>query len=128
MQEKTSITVRCLSEYFNFEQITGNDLSLNRPIEIADTNRPGLELAGYFDHSQAKRLVILGDKEMAYIQTMSDYKQRKSFHFITDSKTPAIIISKNHECPIILKRIAKRKNFPIFLHSSQISHPDPYRR
>ncbi|MCI9292884.1 MAG: HPr(Ser) kinase/phosphatase [Erysipelotrichaceae bacterium] len=121
MQEKTSITVRCLSEYFNFEQITGNDLSLNRPIEIADTNRPGLELAGYFDHSQAKRLVILGDKEMAYIQTMSDYKQRKSFHFITDSKTPAIIISKNHECPIILKRIAKRKNFPIFLHSSQTS-------
>lgn len=121
MEETKFITVRCVKEYFNFEQITGTDASLNRPIEIADTNRPGLELAGYFDHSQAKRLVILGDKEMAYIGTLSEKKQRKSFNFITDEKTPAIIISKHHECPIILKRIAKRKNFPVFISNSPTS-------
>lgn len=121
MEETKFITVRCIQEYFNFDQITGTDSSLNRPIEIADTNRPGLELAGYFDHSQAKRLVILGDKEIAYIQTLSEKKQRRAFNFITDEKTPAIIISKDHGCPLILKRIAKRKNFPIFISSSPTS-------
>jgi len=121
MEDAKSITVRALKEYFNFEQICGTDASLNRPIEIADTNRPGLELAGYFDHSQPKRLVILGDKEIAYIKTMSEKKQRKSFDFITDDKTPAIIISKHYECPPLLKRIAKRKKFPIFLSNDPTS-------
>ncbi len=121
MEEKKFVTVRSLQAYFNFEQICGTDASLDRQIEIADTNRPGLELAGYFDHSQNRRLVILGDKEISYIKTMSEKKQRKSFDFITDKQTPAIIISKSHTCPPILKRIAKRKKFPIFLSSASTS-------
>ena len=116
--EENFITVQELASAFPFEQISGNEESLQRPIVIADTNRPGLELAGFFDYSQAKRLVILGDKEIAYIETMSDAKQRKSFHFITNEHTPAIIVTKGHKCPETLRKIAKRKNFPLFLSSS----------
>ena len=118
MEEQNTVKVRTLVENFDFIQITGNDASLERPIVIADTNRPGLELAGYFENSQQKRLVILGDKEIAYISTMSVQKQRKSFDFITNDQTPAIIITKGHKCPDVLKRYRKRKNFPIFLSSS----------
>ena len=118
MEEQNIVKVRTLVENFDFIQITGDDASLERPIVIADTNRPGLELAGYFENSQQKRLVILGDKEIAYITTMSVHKQRKSFDFITNEQTPAIIVTKGHKCPDVLKRYAKRKNFPIFLSSS----------
>ena len=118
MEEQNIVKVRTLVENFDFIQITGDDASLERPIVIADTNRPGLELAGYFENSQQKRLVILGDKEIAYIATMSVQKQRKSFDFITNEQTPAIIVTKGHKCPDVLKRYAKRKNFPIFLSSS----------
>ena len=118
MEEQNIVKVRTLVENFDFIQITGDDASLERPIVIADTNRPGLELAGYFEDSQQKRLVILGDKEIAYIATMSVHKQRKSFDFITNEQTPAIIVTKGHKCPDVLKRYAKRKNFPIFLSSS----------
>ena len=118
MEEQNIVKVRTLVENFDFIQITGDDASLERPIVIADTNRPGLELAGYFENSQQKRLVILGDKEIAYIATMSVHKQRKSFDFITNEQTPAIIVTKGHKCPDVLKRYAKRKNFPIFLSSS----------
>ena len=118
MEEQNIVKVRTLVENFDFIQITGDDASLERPIVIADTNRPGLELAGYFENSQQKRLVILGDKEIAYIATMSVHKQRKSFDFITNEQTPAIIVTKGHKCPDGLKRYAKRKNFPIFLSSS----------
>lgn len=116
--EENYVQVKDLLQYFAFEQITGNAESLKRQIVIADTNRPGLELAGFFDFSQARRVVILGDKEVAYINTMSDKKQRRSFDFITSENTPALIVTKGHDCPPILKRIAKRKNFPIFLSSS----------
>ena len=118
MEEQNIVKVRTLVENFDFIRITGDDASLERPIVIADTNRPGLELAGYFENSQQKRLVILGDKEIAYIATMSVHKQRKSFDFITNEQTPAIIVTKGHKCPDVLKRYAKRKNFPIFLSSS----------
>ena len=118
MEEQNSVKGRTLVENFDCIQITADDASLERPIVIADTNRPGLELAGYFENSQQKRLVILGDKEIAYIATMSVHKQRKSFDLITNEQTPAIIVTKGHKCPDVLKRYAKRKNFPIFLSSS----------
>ncbi len=117
--EQKKVAVRDLLNYFKFEQICGDDTSLDREIVIADTNRPGLELAGFFDFSQAKRLVILGDKEIAYIKTMSQDKQVVSFSFITDEMTPAIIITKSHPCPPILEKVAIEKNFPIFQTSSE---------
>ena len=115
MSETVYTSVRRVSENFSFEQYTGNDESLNRPIYIADTNRPGLELTGYFDKTQLKRIVILGEKETAYIRSMSEEAQQRSFEFLTSEETPAIIITKGNACPKVLKEIAQRKNFPVFL-------------
>ena len=84
------VTVKEFAGYFQFEQLTGDEESLKRVIELTDTNRPGLELAGFFDYSQAKRLVILGDKEIAYIASMSEEAQKRSFDFLTRSDTPAV--------------------------------------
>ena len=89
---EANLKVKDLVNYFDFEIIEGSEQSLERPIVIADTNRPGLELAGFFDFSQSKRVVILGDKEIAYIETMDERSQRISFDFITNEVTPAIII------------------------------------
>lgn len=118
MEDSMHVLLRDLVEAFNFEQITGNNKSLDREVLIADTNRPGLELAGFFEGSQPKRIVVLGDKEISYIETMSVAKQRKSFGFLTNPLTPAIIITKGHACPEILRRCAKRKNFPILMSNA----------
>lgn len=115
MEITTSIKVRKLKDYFGMEHIAGNDKSLDRDIFIADTNRPGLELAGFYQFSQKKRIVVLGDKEQEYIKTLSAYRQRKTFNFLTSEDTPVIIITKNRECPPTLMRIAKRKNFPVLI-------------
>lgn len=114
MEKSTTIKVEKLLSAFSLKQIVGDKTSLQRKIHIADTNRPGLELAGFYQFSQKKRIVVLGDKEIEYIKTLSTYRQRKSFDFLTSDDTPAIILTKNHDCPPILKRIAKKKNFPIF--------------
>lgn len=116
------VTVKEFAEYFQFEQLTGDELSLKRCIELTDTNRPGLELAGFFDYSQAKRLVILGDKEIAYIATMSEKAQKRSFDFLTGEETPAIVITRGHECPKILRECALEKNFPVFCCEEKTNH------
>ena len=118
MEDIAVVKLRNLVEAFQFVQICGDERSLERNITIADTNRPGLELAGFFQKSQLKRLIILGDKEISYIKTMSDEKQLESFGFLTSEVTPAIIITKNHSCPEVLKEVAEAKNFPVFSSSS----------
>ena len=116
------VTVKEFAGYFQFEQLTGDEESLKRVIELTDTNRPGLELAGFFDYSQAKRLVILGDKEIAYIASMSEEAQKRSFDFLTRSDTPAIVITRGHECPHILRECAVEKNFPVFRCEEKTNH------
>lgn len=111
----SEVKIGNLVKKFDWEVVCGDKQSLSRPIVLADTNRPGLELAGYFTDSQSKRLVVLGDKEMGYIEEeMDEVSQRRSFEFLTNEKTPGIIITHGHRCPEILKEIAIRKQFPVF--------------
>ncbi len=106
--------MRKFNEYFKFERITGNEESLERWVVVPDVNRPGLELVGFFEHTEPRRINILGDKEMAYIEQMDESFQRQVFDRLTDGYTPAVIIARNYECPPILFEIAQSKNFPIF--------------
>lgn len=111
--ETAKVSVRDLIEVFDFERVCGDNLSLDREIMVADTNRPGLELTGFFGYTKKKRIVVLGDKEIQYIKTIDEEAQRHSFEYLTGDEVPAIVITKSHECPKLLKEIAEEKNFPI---------------
>lgn len=122
-ETQPTISVRDLAAKFAWEQVTGDENSLKRRLVTAETNRPGLELTGYFPNTVAKRLTILGDKEILYIdQEMDEVSQRKSFEFLTGEDTPAIVIAHGHQCPPILTEIAIRKNFPIFKTAVETAH------
>ncbi len=110
-----SVTVKQLCKQFNWTQVSGDETSLLRPIELADTNRPGLELAGYFPKSMTKRIIVIGEKEARFIEEeMDQVSQRRSFEFLTGAETPAIVISHGQKIPEVLVEIAMRKNFPVF--------------
>ncbi|MEG0076771.1 HPr(Ser) kinase/phosphatase [Anaerorhabdus sp.] len=108
------VMIRELVDYFKFEQVTGDEESLNRWVIVPDLNRPGLELAGFFKENETRRIVIIGDKELAYIETLDEATQFERFKIITDAYTPMIVFSRNREVPSILIDVAKQMNFPIF--------------
>ena len=103
-----------LKEYFGFKQVSGNAESLNRWIIAPDVNRPGLELAGYPDLTDLKRVNIIGNKEMHYLNTLSEEVKKERFAVVTDSYTPCIIMTGGNETPRSLLEVAWSKNFPIF--------------
>ena len=105
----------CLEHYV---QVTGDEKSLERPIYVAEINRPGFELAGFFKHSDFRRIIIFGDKESAFINEMSEERQREIFPFLINDEVPCIIVAKGNECPAILIEIARKKDFPIFITES----------
>ena len=114
MTEIKTTTVRTLSNHLELIQLTGDDKALDRVIMVRNTNRPGLELAGFFDYAEKKRTVIIGKKETAYLKHLSDEKQYERWDFLTSDDTPLILITSGNKIPPILKEIAIKKNFPVF--------------
>jgi HPr kinase/phosphorylase len=112
-QYTKKVTIREIVEFFNFEQMTGDDASLDRWTVVPDVNRPGFELCGFYKMTEPRRIVVIGNKESEFIRTMSEEDQRARFPMLTDGLTPAIIITKNNDLPPILKEVAEKADFPI---------------
>ncbi len=122
MEQERKCVISAIKQQFNLEQICGDEYSLERWVIVPDINRPGLELAGFFDYTEPHRIVVLGLKEMAYIKQLDENILRQRFEQITDGWTPAIVIANGLECPPLLKEIADNKNFPVFLSKHTTSN------
>ncbi|MCF0106386.1 MAG: HPr(Ser) kinase/phosphatase [Holdemanella sp.] len=110
------VTIKDVAEKLSWSVIVGDVQALKRPVELADTNRPGLELTGYFENAQTRRIVVLGNRELTYIyKELDEVAQRRVFEHLTNDETPGILITRGQDCPPILEEIAKRKNFPVFV-------------
>lgn len=113
------VYVRSIKEQFNLEQITGDDQSLNRWVIAPDVNRPGLELSGYLESNDLKRVVVIGTKEYEYMTKLDQYTQKQRFEIITDSFTPCIILSDGCGKLEVLEELCKYKNFPLFRYEGK---------
>ena len=109
-----SIKLKDLIKEPAFVRITGDEESMEREIFVAEMNRPGFELAGFFKHTDFRRLILFGEKEIAFVEEMSEESQLACFSKLVNDETPCIIIAKGYPCPEILKTIAIKRNFPIF--------------
>lgn len=109
-----SVKVKDLLKPSLFKQISGNEEALEREIFVAEMNRPGFELAGFFKHTDFRRIILFGEKEIAFVKEMSKEAQLACFAKLANDETPCIIIAKGYPCPEILKNIAIKRNFPIF--------------
>lgn len=113
------VYVRQIKEMFSLEQITGSDASLDRWVIAPDVNRPGLELSGYLESNDLKRVVILGSKEFEYMSKLDEETQRQRYEIITDSFTPCIIMSEGFMGMDSLFQVASYKDFPIFRYEGR---------
>ncbi|MFV0479844.1 MAG: HPr(Ser) kinase/phosphatase [Anaerorhabdus sp.] len=117
MESNGKVIIRDLVNHFGFEQVTGDETSLNRWVVVPDLNRPGLELAGFFKPDEMRRILIMGDKELTFIEKLDPEVQRERFKKLTDEYTPMLVLSRGRDCPEILKEVANKAGFPIFKSS-----------
>lgn len=108
------ITIQEYANHFGLIWLNGDMNAMKRMVTEPTINRPGLELACFFDHPRSRRLVFLGNTEMAYIHTMSEENICRAFDFLMNQECPGIIICNNLECPSIIIQLALERNFPMF--------------
>ncbi len=67
-------------------------------LTVEDVARPGLQLAGYFDHFEPMRLQVMGNVEMSYLDKLSVAERGIVFDRLFSYKIPALLIAR--ELPV----------------------------
>ena len=87
-------------------------------LTVEDVARPGLQLAGYFDHFEPMRLQVMGNVEISYLSKLSAAERLMIYDRLFSYKVPAVLIARNlpmnDECLIM----ARKHNVTI-LHSGE---------
>ena len=63
-----SVKLKDLLKSSTYKQVSGDEESLEREIFVAEMNRPGFELAGFFKHTDFRRIILFGEKEIAFVK------------------------------------------------------------
>ena len=111
------VTVKTIMKKFNLNCICGKE-GLRRPILVENINRAGMELMGFFEHSDLRRIIVLGNKEINYIYSKTNEELLPAYEFLLNEITPCMIITQGNSCPKTLRELAKKRNFPILLCDS----------
>ena len=64
-------------------------------LTVEDVSRPGIQLAGYFDHFDPMRLQVLGNVEMSYLTRLSDEDRASILDRLFSYKFPALLVTRN---------------------------------
>ena len=83
-----SVKIKDLLSPNEFHRVSGDESSMEREVYVADINRPGFELAGFFKHSDFRRIILLGEKENAFIEEMTKTESAPTgltVFYVTDS-------------------------------------------
>jgi len=88
------VKLETVIERFGLVNLTqGLDVS-NRRVSVAEVNRPGLQLAGYYDYFDQARLQLVGMVEYTYLRNMEPERREYVFKKLFSSTFPAIILSR----------------------------------
>ena len=69
---------------------------MSRPlVGIKDVNRPGLQLAGYFDYFDERRLQVIGMAETKMLESMTSEQRSESFAKLFSYNIPALVVSRD---------------------------------
>ena len=122
MSERSTCDARLIRDHFLFEQVCGDEASLDRLVSVPNTNRPGLELAGFYAHAEPKRIVIIGNKETAFLKTLDYAVQLERFRYLCDAETPFILITSDNPIPKALIEIASEVNIAVLVTHEKSSN------
>ena len=66
-------------------------------LTVADLSRPGLQLAGYFDHFEPMRLQVMGNVEISYLAKLTPVERAITLDRLFSYKFPALILSRDKQ-------------------------------
>ncbi len=113
----TSITVRQFYDHDHEAlklKLVGTDKGMERKIQEPSTNRPGLALADFFDYFAYKRIQVLGNSELSYLDKLSAIERRQRFEKLCQKDIPCLIVARGRVVPPDLVEVANAAGICVF--------------
>ncbi len=113
MIDTYSVPLKKLVEEFHLDiAYSATDFDSIR-ITVEDVARPGLQLAGFFDHYEPMRLQVMGNVEMSYVRKLPQSERAAIFDRLFSYKFPALLVARGIEPHAEMLEMAKKYNITI---------------
>lgn len=97
MNETYTVELSKIINEFSLEKIYLPEEPEKILVHLSDVNRPGLQLAGFFDHFEPQRIQIIGKVEHKYLESLDEESRRKSIMGFLETHPVAVIFSSSLE-------------------------------
>ena len=108
MIDMNGVPLTKLAEEFSLEVAFAASDFEKRCLTVEDVARPGLQLAGYFDHFEPSRLQVMGNAEAGFLGTLMPEARAEIFDKLFSYRFPALLIARHlpvdKECLEMAKR------------------------
>lgn len=114
MDQLYSVKLKTLAEQMKFQIIHASTDYEELSIHSSIVNRPGIQLAGFYDWFTSDRIQILGKIETAYLNACSSEERTEKFAALMSQKIPALVICHGVEILPECIEMAKKYDISIF--------------
>ena len=84
-------------------------------ITVADVSRPGLLLTGFEAGFQSDRVQLLGDGELAYLDSLEEAARRRALDKLCVASVPCVVVAGGRGVPSELREIAQACGIPVLV-------------
>lgn len=112
-----SLTVRKLLSRMKYEldlNLVAGKEGLDNKFDVAEVNRPGLALCGYYDYFAHERVQVMGNGEIAYLRKISEAERAQSIKKFLSYPIPCVIVTRGLEISKELIDEGNAQKIPIF--------------
>ena len=113
MIDTYSVLLTTLVKEFHLEVAHASTDFASIRLTVEDVARPGLQLAGYFDHFEPMRLQVMGNVEMSYLDKLTPTERSIIFDRLFSYKFPALLIARNIPPDEQCMEMARKHNITI---------------
>ena len=107
------LRVKEAAEYLNLRSFFETDDFEERMITTSEVNRPGLELAGFFEHFAGDRMQVIGMVETSYLRSRPDMEKKRIYPDLMGEKIPCIVLTRGMEPEPLMLQYADECQVPI---------------
>jgi HPr kinase/phosphorylase len=86
---------------------------LDNRITHPRVQKPGLAFAGYYEYIKPGRVQIIGESELAYLETVDAKERRERFRRITSLPIPVLVVTKGLTPPEDLLEECRSRELPV---------------
>jgi HPr kinase/phosphorylase len=95
---------------------------MTRIINRSDISSPGLVLTGFTERLPSDRIQVLGENEVAILNSLDDDRRRAALELFLSFEIPAVFLTKGQQPPHPLVEIANARGVPLLRTQLKTSH------